>query len=240
MKRTIVLETAPSTNSVLREMAAAGAAAGQVVIARRQTAGRGRLGRTFASPEGGLYLSYLFRSETNAATLTARAAVAACRAVGACCGAEPAIKWVNDLMLAGRKIGGILAESSADARGERFVVMGIGINVNGTAASLPPEVRETAGYLSELTGRAGDTETLARTLVAELDRLRQGAEPAEAWLAEYRRRCLTVGRPVAVLKPEGAREATALAVNDDYSLAVQYADGGTEDVFTGEVSVKLR
>ena len=152
-----------STNRRLSELAAQGAPAGTVVIADSQTAGRGRLGRSFSSPPGrGIYLSYLARPQGGieaAGELTARTAVAVRRAVSEVCAVAPGIKWVNDLVLGGRKICGILAETSGGTGGG--IIVGIGINVCGAAADFPPELRQTVSTVEEQTGRAQNRGALA-------------------------------------------------------------------------------
>ena len=236
------LDTVDSTNLVCKRMAAQGAPDGTVVIAERQTAGRGRLGRSFRSAQGlGLYLSVLWRPQTPPEawmTLPALGAVAACRAIGRVCGLDVGIKWPNDLVYGGKKLGGILTEAVL-LGSEAAVVLGIGINVHHRAADFEGEVRDMAASLETVTGRAVSREVLAAALVEELDALRGTAldEPA-LWLEEYRSRCVTVGREVQVLAGGTARQALALAVDEGYGLQVRYEDGREETVRAGEVSVR--
>lgn len=230
-----------STNRLLKEMAAAGAENGAVLIAGRQTGGRGRLGRGFVSPEGGLYLSLLLRPEgppERAASLSALAAVAVCRAVRAAAGVEAAVKWPNDVLLHGKKLCGILAESAVEA-GKVRVVLGIGVNANLRREDFPEELRETACSLLTETGRPVDLDALAGELIRTLDTLTAAwAADAGAFLEEYRRLCVTPGREVLVLRGGAGRRALALAVNDGGSLRVRWPDGREEDICSGEVSVR--
>ena len=126
-------DTVDSTNTVCKSLAAQGAPSGTAVIARRQTAGRGRMGRSFESPEGlGLYLSVLWRPEgtpEDLLPLTPMAAVSAAGAIHRVTGAPVRIKWPNDLVLEGRKLAGILTEASLSGRGVDHVVIGIGVNL---------------------------------------------------------------------------------------------------------------
>lgn len=236
------LDTVDSTNLVCKRMAAQGAPDGTVVIAERQTAGRGRLGRSFQSAQGlGLYLSVLWRPQTPPETwmaLPALGAVASCRAIGRVCGLDVGIKWPNDLVYGGKKLGGILTEAVL-LGSDTAVVLGIGINVHHRAADFEGEVRDMAASLETVTGRAVSREVLAAALVEELDALRGTAldEPA-LWLEEYRSRCVTVGREVQVLSGGTARQALALAVDEGYGLQVRYEDGREETVRAGEVSVR--
>lgn len=223
-----------STNLVLRRMADS-AADGTAVAALEQSAGRGRSGRSFLSPAGGLYLSMLLRPDVEAArlpTLTPVAAVAVCRAIERVCGVFGAIKWPNDVVLGGKKICGILVESVL-GDGPPCVIVGIGVNAN--TRDFPDELRAIAGSIRDVTGRDCDLETLAAALIEELDAC------YAAWLTgaddaaeEYRRRCLTVGREVRVRE----RRGFARAIGDDYSLLVDYPDGTRQSVRFGEVSVR--
>jgi len=223
-----------STNSYLRRMADT-AADGAAVIAVSQSAGRGRSGRGFLSPEGGLYLSVLRRPPVEGerlATLTPAVAVAVCRAADAFCGVRCGIKWPNDVLLGGRKICGILVESVLGGA-SACVIVGVGINVN--TASFPEELREVAGSIAGATGREYDLRALSRVLLGELDAC------YDAWLAdarfaleEYRARCLSCGREVLA----GGRPGFARAVGDDYSLIVRRGDGTEEALRFGEVSVR--
>ena len=221
-----------STNLALRRMAE-DAPDGTVLTAASQSAGRGRQGRGFLSPEGGLYLSMLLRPDSAPEllpSLTPAAAVAVCRAVEAVCGARCGIKWPNDVVLGGRKICGILTESVGAAA---CVIVGVGINVN--TASFPEELRDIASSVALQTGREHDIRALAVELVRQLD-LAYAAWRGDprSCLAEYRRRCVNPGRDVLV----GDRPGFAQAIGDDFSLIVAYPDGTGEALRSGEVSVR--
>ena len=233
----------PSTNTLLKSLAVTSDLPdGYVLVTERQTAGRGRLGRSFESPDGGLYLSLLLyptRTAEEIPTLTPCAAVAVCRAVKRVCGVSPDIKWPNDLQVDGKKLCGILTESST-VRGKRFVVLGVGINVNTDIAGFPPELRETAGSLSAVTGKRVDAERLARAVIEELDRM------SEHWtldsrycLEEYRQSCCTLGCDITLLRGDERTDAIALAVGDDFSLIVE-TGGETKHISFGEVSIRKK
>lgn len=230
-----------STNRRLKELAAGGAPDGTVLIAGRQTGGRGRLGRSFASPEGGLYLSVLRRPgcpPERTATLPAIAGLAVCRAVRELSGAEPGLKWPNDVILNGRKLCGILLESVAGPEGLR-IVAGIGVNVNLRREDFPEELRDTACSLLTETGRETEILLLARRLTEELDGLYAAWLNGEkAWLEEYRRLCLSPGREILVIRGEERRPAWALSLGEDGALLVRYRDGSLEALRSGEVSVR--
>jgi BirA family biotin operon repressor/biotin-[acetyl-CoA-carboxylase] ligase len=237
-----VFDCVDSTNLLCKRQAMDGAADGFAAIADRQTAGRGRLGRSFQSPGGlGLYLSILWHPGCDARALLplpALGAVAAKRAVERVCGLGCAIKWPNDLVAGGKKVGGILTESVV-LGGEMAVVLGIGINVSHTPSDFEGEVRDIAASLQMVTGKPVSRAALAAALMEQLHELRCCAmERPELWLEEYRSRCLTVGREVRVITPQGEKTARALAVEQDYGLSVCYEDGSVETVRAGEVSVR--
>lgn len=228
-----------STNLALRRLAAEGAGEGTVFWSARQSAGRGRLGRSFASPEGGLYYSMLLEASAEPERdllLTPAAGLAVCRAIERVCGVRCGVKWPNDLLLEGKKVCGILAEGFA-AGERRCLALGIGVNVN--TAAFPPELAESAASLRQLTGRKTELPELADALTEELDRAIAAVRRGDrAMLDEYRARCLTVGRPVLVVRGGESRAAMALSVNEDFSLAVRFDDGSEASVRAGEVSLR--
>lgn len=238
-----VEETVPSTNTCLKERASVGAPHGTVLIAAAQTAGRGRRGRSFFSPDGsGLYISVLLRPDlppARAIRITTAAAVAAAQAIEAVFGASPSVKWVNDLYLGGRKIAGILTESAISPAGDRldYAVLGIGINVTPPRGGFPPEIADIAGaVLAEPVpdGRA----KLAAAFLAKLFPLTDSLNDA-FYMEEYRRRCFLLGKPITVLRGTESYPATALSVDDDGSLTVRLSDGTAKVLTSGEVSVRL-
>ena len=223
----------PSTNAAVKQLALQGAPEGTALIAEQQTAGRGRLGRSFYSPAGsGIYLSVLLRPQKPADALfdlTARVAVCVRRAIFEVCGCDVGIKWVNDLVLHGKKLGGILTELVG---GETpAAIVGIGINCDQT--DFPPELCEIAGSLFAETGRCVDRETLAAAILQDLSNVFE-----IDWLPEYRANCVTLGREVTLLSPQGEREAYALDVTETAALLVRLPDGTVEEVSSGEVSVR--
>ena len=230
-------DTVDSTNNVCKALAAQGLD-NTAVIARAQTAGKGRLGRSFQSPEGGLYLSVLWRNcpAEQLLTVTPLAAVAVCRAVESLCDTDCGIKWCNDVVLAGRKLCGILTESQLRPDGSaEWLVVGIGVNVAQTA--FPSDIADTATSLA-LCGYEVDRDALAEAILEELDGLRAGLERPEAWRTEYRARCVNMGKAVQALRGGEARQARALDIDGEFGLTVEYEDGSRETVRSGEVSVR--
>lgn len=226
-------ESIDSTNSALKRME--DAAHGTVICSRVQTAGRGRLGRSFASEEGGLYLSVLLKREEppqELLHLTAMTVVAVRRAVSEACGVKTQIKWVNDLLIDGRKVCGILTELAGEGR----YIIGIGINCN--TAGFAPELQEIATSLRAHCGHVEITR-LREALIARLQEMDAGLfSQKEAWMREFSENCLTVGKPVRLLRAGECSEAFAEAVDADGALIVRYPDGLRRTVSAGEVSVR--
>ena len=230
-RRMTVLEQAASTNAVLRERAAAGAAHGETVLARRQTAGRGRLGRSFYSPQdGGVYLSVYLAQDFDPAQVTIRAAEAVHRAIRGLCGLTCDIKWVNDILLDGRKICGILTEGVCELETGAITgaVCGIGVNVGG---DFPPELQDIAGGLPQDT----DKNALAAAILNELEKAMQ--EPFDVLLDDYRAHCPLPGHTVTV-RPIGGQpfEAKAVEIDEKGRLVVEAA-GKRTALPGGEVSL---
>lgn len=237
MWQTVRYEETTSTNDICKQLAQSGRD-NNAVIALRQTAGRGRLGRSFLSPEGGLYLSALWRGCERAEVMrvTPMAAVAVCRAIETLCSAHCAIKWCNDVVLHGKKLCGILTESSLQPDGGAdWLTVGIGINV--ATPALPPEIASFATSLAA-EGYSVDRDALAEEILCQLSALRQALATPNDWRYDYRARCLNVGKPVRLLRGGGETSALALAIDDDFGLTVRYGDGQTETVRSGEVSVR--
>ena len=234
-----VFPTLDSTNLELKQEAADGAPEGRVCIAEEQTAGRGRLGRSFLSCPGvGVYLSVLLRPRCKPEklmTLTAQAAVAVRRAILSACGVAPDIKWVNDLLLGGKKICGILTELSVEADIGRvaYAIVGVGVNCSQALSDFPPELQGIAGSIFSQTGTVVDRSRLSAEIIRELSAL-----PQLDWRDEYRKACVTLGKEVLLLQNDAHIPATALDVGTHAELLIRYADGSTGSVQSGEVSLR--
>jgi len=242
-EKVVCLDSVGSTNDYLKLLAKDGAPEGTVVAANTQTAGRGRMGRSFLSPENeGVYLSILLRPDCapeSVPQLTAWVAVAMRRALESSCGVSPGIKWVNDLVLGGRKLGGILTEMAAEGESGHieYIVAGIGINVGQTA--FPEELSAMATSLYLETGKHFSRCALACAMIRELDAL-TAAFPLEkaAYLEDYRAACVTLGREVTFPAGGQTRSARAEGIDEDFGLSVRFADGHAETLRSGEVSVR--
>lgn len=222
-----------STNDTLIKLAKEGAPEGTVVIAGEQSGGRGRMGRSFHSPaKTGIYFSILLKPSGDFSHLTPSAALAVCFAAekyGIKCG----IKWVNDVIVCGRKVCGILTESSFDGDKAEYAVVGIGINLNDPEGGFPKDISDIAGAL--FGSRSGpDPVAFAKEVTGELIRLYSIGGDSK----DYKNRCVSLGRDVVVINGDERKNAKALDIDEKYRLEVEYEDGKTEYLSSGEVSVK--
>ena len=237
-----------STNNYLKRLSQECAPDGAAAIADSQTAGRGRMDRSFQSPKGkGIYLSVLLRSQLPPDRLppvTALAGVALCRAVERVCGVRPGLKWPNDPVLNGKKLCGILTEVSLEAETGRLqsLVLGIGVNVLQRPGDFSPEVAEIATSLLQALDRPVSRPRLAAALLEELDRMYADLQNGDLapWLSAYRRDCVNLGKAVQLIPFGGGERETAEAVDidEEFSLIVRRSDGSLKTVRSGEVSVR--
>lgn len=241
----LYFDTIDSTNTHAKTLAAAGAPHGTVLIADTQTGGRGRMGRSFHSPAGtGIYLSVILRPNCPPAELmhlTCAAGCAMCDAVEKTAGSRPGIKWINDLVWKTRKLGGILAELSVDPKTGliSYAVVGIGINCGQNTRDFPPEIQDIATSLSIITGNTVDRSQLAAAMIEALFTMNESLlTKKESIMAQYRTDCVTLGKEVCVHRFEEVRHGTAVDVDTDGGLVVQFADGHRENVSAGEVSIR--
>ncbi len=239
-KELSVYSVIDSTNNAAKLLAKNGAPHGAVVVAGRQTAGKGRLGRSFYSPDAeGIYMSVILRPQLRAEysiLMTSAVSVAAARAIELVSGVSVKIKWVNDLYWNGKKLCGILTESSLAPGGTLdYAVIGIGINVSTN--SFPPELSDKATSLAA----AGCGELDANRLIAEI--LNQFAVvyrqlETREFLEEYKARSCVLGKTVQVLRGEDVYEATAIDIDRDAHLLVATKSGEQRVLSSGEVSLK--
>lgn len=231
-----------STNNRAKDLARAGAPEGTVVSAERQTGGRGRLGRSWYSPHGGLWFSVILRPDLDliparAPEATFMVAVAVADALRSYPGLSVGIKWPNDLVVGGRKLGGILTELAAEAERLEWLVVGIGLNVNIELEAFPPALREAAASVSALAGGPVDRARLLAEILQFLERwyrlwLAQGFGPV---IAAWRERQECLGRRVRIFTGRGEWCGRALAVDDEGALLVERAPGVVQRVLSGDV-----
>lgn len=244
------LETTDSTNRVASELARDGAAHGTTVVAEGQTAGRGRLGRNFFSPSGlNLYSSTVLRPALDTArapTAILAAAVAVADTVAQTVGDQSAvtIKWPNDVLLGGLKTSGILMEMGAEATRIRFLVLGIGVNLNVSREAFPDEFRALATSLSSHLGRPIDRVAFAAQLYDTLEDVLDlhAADGFAAVRPRFEARFAMRGHRVRVLDGLGdggamVVEGLATGIDEDGALWIEREDGGRERVVAGDVTI---
>ena len=236
-------EIIDSTNTRAKQMAFEGAPHGTVLIAEHQTGGRGRMGRTFHSPAGsGVYLSMIIRPgcpAQNLLHLTCATAVAAANGIQNATGLRPGIKWTNDLVVGQRKLGGILTELSVNSTGMvDFAVIGIGINCCQTATDFPEEINNIATSLHLCTGKIIDRATVIAEIMTALHKMCATLHDSQSVLGSYRSDCITIGQEISLVRGEEIRHGKALDVDEQGALIVQFFDGNTEAVNSGEVSIR--
>jgi BirA family biotin operon repressor/biotin-[acetyl-CoA-carboxylase] ligase len=210
-----------------------------IFVAERQTAGRGRRGKSFDSSDGaGLYISFLLPSEQGDESydmLTVHAAVAVHRTLSELCGIEPQIKWVNDIVLGGKKLAGILAEGVIDPASGRiaFAICGIGINLK--KRSFPPELENIATTVEECGGALPKREAFIARLTEHLI-----LGNRENDIDYYRKHSAVIGKTVTV-KPLGAESyiAKAVGITDSGALSIICANGEKKELISAEISIKL-
>lgn len=237
MYRRFLFDETSSTNDRARAYASEGRVEPAVFIARQQSAGRGRMGHSFLSPTGGLYMSLLSRPTAKASLavrLTIFAATVAARVLEELTGEPVRIKWVNDLYMRGKKVGGILTEGSCQADGSlAFAIVGIGINL--AHVDFPEELCDIATTVEDAAGvRLCADEVADRIATAFF-----ATDPfAEEIIDDYRRRCFVVGQRVSVLRADTSYEALAIGITDSGSLIVRLPSGQTEELSSGDVRVR--
>ncbi len=233
----VYLNETDSTNTQCKLLAKNNAPHGTVVFAKRQTAGRGRLGRSFFSPDNaGLYCSVLIREGINMehiGLVTPCAAVAAAKAVEKLSGTRADIKWVNDIYICEKKVCGILTEASLPD----FIVIGIGINLRSVKNVFPDELLDIVTSIEDETGKVFTPSQMADVLLTELSGIVENMQD-RSFLREYRERSCLIGREVNVLTGNETYPALVTGIDDSAGLMIRLPTGEERVLRTGEVSVR--
>ncbi len=239
----ICFDEIDSTNEEVKRRAQKGVEEGLLITAERQSAGKGRRGRSWDSLSGdNIAMSFLLRPEFSPDTaprLTLVMAMAAASGIGEITGLPVQIKWPNDIVLRGKKITGILTEMTAGSGRIREVVVGTGINVNTEAFSEELQDKATSLYLES--GRKWERERLIASILLCFENYYEIFRRTGTFIAlkdDYNRICVNTGKEVCVLDPKGSYEAVAEGINDDGELLVRKADGSSCGIYSGEVSVR--
>ncbi|MDY3026041.1 MAG: biotin--[acetyl-CoA-carboxylase] ligase [Candidatus Faecivicinus sp.] len=243
MRHVVPIEVADemdSTNNRAKALAESGVPAGTLVCARRQTGGRGRYGRPFFSPEGGVYMSVILRPNVpaeRAVMLTPMAAVAAARAIEALAEVRVEIKWVNDLFIRGKKVSGILSEASMDFESGQLAYAVIGMGINVSPMTFPGELVNVATSIgNEWPGKVSPNRLIAGVCDNLLDL--SGDLETASFMDEYRARSNVIGKRIQVRRGDEQFPARAIAIDDAGGLVIETEDG-TQIVRSGEISVRL-
>jgi BirA family biotin operon repressor/biotin-[acetyl-CoA-carboxylase] ligase len=243
-KKIQFLSEVASTNTLAMEMAADGTPEGTVVIAETQTNGKGRLGRTWISPKGNLYLSVVLRPNIpihKAPLITLTGAVAVASAIRTTCGLEAGIKWPNDILISGKKVSGLLTEMSAEQDRIRHIVLGIGVDVNMEMGELPPEVRRLTTTLAAEAGAKINRTALLQQVLRDLERWYQKFLNNHAdVLEEWKKLNMTVGNRITVSGAGEDLDGLAQGVDSDGRLIVRLDDGAVRTVAAGDVTIVKR
>ena len=233
-----IYDSLESTNTLMKEEAKKGAKEFSVIIASMQSNGRGRMGRSFFSPCGsGLYMSILLRpkKDINPLYITPFAAVAVSNAFERISGKSAQIKWVNDIYVDNRKVCGILTEASLGENG--YSVLGIGVNVFMPDGGFPDDIKMRAGALFEKEEEY-IREKVATLIINEFIDIYKAFDK-EKMLSEYTKRSLVLGKEIDIIENGKTETATAISVDDEFSLIVKKEDGMLYTLNSGDVSIKI-
>ncbi len=232
-------ESTDSTNSQAKRHAIEGAAEWECFIAKSQSGGRGRLGKSFHSPEGGLYLSVLLRptlSSGDNLLITTAAAVAVREAISSVLGVDTKIKWVNDIIKDGKKVCGILAESAIIGSATAYTVLGIGINLFGSEEDIPDELKNIMGFVAKREVDAEEKALLIAEILKNFKKYYVNLSD-KPHLEKYRENMICNGA-VFVSHGDTSYPAEIKALDDDFRLIVE-RDGELIALSFGEVSTRL-
>lgn len=238
-----MLPATESTNEDLKKSAREGAEEFTLIVADRQTNGKGRLGRSFFSPEGtGLYMSLLLKprcTAQQATLLTCLAAAATADAIEEVTGIKSDIKWVNDIFIDGKKVAGILTEGafSRETGQPDWAVVGIGINIAPPEGGFPDEISSVAGCLLQKADSAVRNRLVAATVNRIFYYYKSFAE--KTFTEAYRKRLFFLGKKVTLIRNAEETEVIAEDIDSMFRLCVIHPDGSKEAVFGGEISLKL-
>lgn len=231
-----------STNIQAKKLGENDAADGTLVVTEKQTAGRGRRGKSWVSPTGNCYFSVLLRPEIpadRASMITLLAAMGLAKAIKRVSQLNTMIKWPNDVIANGKKLCGILTESSTDLEYINYAVVGIGINTNQT--EFPEEIRDTASSIRLETGGKINRAELLGAFLDEFERYYETflkTEDLSSLSKEYNSLLVNRGKEVKIIEQDRERVLNAIGIDDRGGLIVEDSHGNQEIIISGEVSVR--
>ncbi|MGA2158735.1 MAG: biotin--[acetyl-CoA-carboxylase] ligase [Dehalococcoidia bacterium] len=235
-RRLFYFESTGSTMDIARDLAEKHALEGTVVIAGKQNVGRGRLGRSWLSPEGGLATSIILRPPAGKIRLIPIVASLAVMHALRRMGVQAYIKWPNDVLIAGKKVCGILIENGFHKLDLVYTVIGIGINVNFDTSAFP-EIADIATSLSKETGKELPVEEVALQLYSQLENLYARIGEEEVLIREWARHMETLGKRVRVSLVNETIEGMAVDVNGSGNLLLLRDDGSVQEIAAGDVNL---
>jgi BirA family biotin operon repressor/biotin-[acetyl-CoA-carboxylase] ligase len=243
-------DTIDSTQDLAVRLAERNAHEGTIIIAEKQKKGRGRIGRQWSAPEGGIWLSLILRPKMPTAESTIlplAAALAVCDAIRYECDVDAKVKWPNDILIRGKKVAGILVEMSCEADRINYVVIGIGINANVNIRKIIGIAKRTPGYygatsLMKETGDRIDRISLVRSLLTKLEEIHLTLEArrTEPVIQAWKERSDMMGSNVTVFQDEVCFKGQAVDIDYDGALLVKLPDGNVKRVVAGDVHVRFR
>jgi BirA family biotin operon repressor/biotin-[acetyl-CoA-carboxylase] ligase len=226
-----------TTMKTAKELAKKGTAEGTVVIADTQTAGRGRLGRTWISPEGSMAISLILKpSLDNLPQLVMIASLAVVRTIKKVTGIQAQIKWPNDVLIKGKKVCGILIENEVKGDKVNFAIIGIGINVNFDPLTFP-KIADIATSLSHELGAEVSKAALISTMLPELEQLYIEAQSGALIYREWQKSMGMLGRWIKVKTGETVEQGKAETVTENGHLNLRRSDGSLAEILAGDVTV---
>ncbi len=237
-----VLDKVTSTNTLVRKKANE-CSEGLVIVAGEQTAGRGRMGRSFFSPgDSGVYMSLLLKPQIkpeDAVQITTAAAVSVCKALEHLGVYDSKIKWVNDIYIGNKKVCGILTESSFNSESGMldFAVLGVGINIYESEDGFPAEIKDIAGAVF-----SNKREDLRNKFIAEFINEFLGYYielSSKKHMKEYKEKSFVLGEKINIIQGENIRTGKAIDIDENCNLIVEMPDGVTEKLYSGEISIRL-
>lgn len=239
-----------STQDLAIRMAENDANEGSVVIAERQKRGRGRVGRKWNAPKGGIWMSVILRPKIPTAESTIlplAAALAVCSAMRNVCKVDAKLKWPNDITINGKKVSGILVEMSCEADRVNYVVIGIGVNANVSVRRIESIIKGTPGYygatsLMKEMGRKVDRSILVCKMLEEMERVYVGLQEkgASMIIEEWKKHSATLGSTVTVLQNDVCFEGNAVDIDYDGALLVKLPNGDVKRIVAGDVHVRIK
>lgn len=237
------LETVDSTQRAAVEFGQQGLPEGTLVIADEQTSGRGRLARSWHSPKhAGIWMSLILRPNVppqQAPQFTLITAVAVVQAIEEVCGIQADIKWPNDILIAGKKITGILTEMQAEADKINFIVIGIGMNVNQKEEDFPPELQEIATSLAIQTGKRHSRAALVQTILLKLEKyyelyLEKGFTPIKLLWESYSN---SIGKEITARTITGSITGKALGISETGVLKLRDNQGNIHGIYSADIDI---